>query len=108
MLTPEERYYKWEEFKELIEKLLAKVEDELVCTYDPYGKERDKDTPFVEHLYHKIILLHFYAERHLGKLGDQFNEWEYEKEETHLDEVLSDVLSWQFPCLYKVGGVLFV
>ena len=108
MLTPDDRYYKWEEFKELIEKLFSKVEDELCFTYAHYGKEKDKDTPFVENLFFDAFRLVKFAEQHSQDLGEQLDEWENEKEETHLDDVLSDVISWQFPCLHKVGGVLFV
>ena len=108
MLTPEERYYKWEEFKELIEKLFSKVEDELCFTFAPYGKEKDKYVPYVRYLFDKLNILNDYAGQHLIILWNQFVDWQYEEEETHLDEALSDAISWQFPCLYKVGGVLFV
>ena len=105
MLTPDDRYYKWEEFKELIEKLFSKVEDELCFTYAHYGKEKDKDTPFVENLFFDAFRLVKFAEQHSIVLSKQLDEWE---DETHLDEALSDALSWQFPCLHEVGGVLFV
>ena len=108
MLAPDERYYRWDDLRKLIAELFSKVEDELVRSYRPYGKEHDDDAPFVDYLYHVLNCLNDYAVQHSQDLGEQLDEWENEKEETHLDDVLSDVISWQFPCLHEVGGVLFV
>ena len=108
MLTPDERYYKWDDFRKLITELVSKVEDELAYSYCPYGKKKDNDAPFAQFLFDFLDLLNDYAIQHSQVLWEQFCKWEDEKEEAHLDDVLSDVLSWQFPSLHDVGGVLFV
>ena len=108
MLSPDERFYRWEEFRERIQKLFSDVEDSLAFTYKPYGKKEDKDAPFVKKLFAVLEQLNDFALQHSETLNQQFSDWENEQDENHLDDVLSDVLSWEFPCLHEFGGVLYV
>ena len=108
MLNPDERFYRWDEFRERIQKLASDVEDSLDFTYKPYGKQEDEDAPFVQKLFFALEKLNDFAAQHSEALNQQFCDWEDEQNEEHLDEVLSDVLSWEFPCLHEFGGVDYV
>ena len=79
MLTPEDRFYCWQSYRERILKLFNDIDDDLIYSFAPYGKPQDKDTPFVKKFRDAIDSLYDFVNAHYQELDEEFSVYDAER-----------------------------
>ena len=79
MLTPEDRFYCWQSYRERIRKLFDDVDDDLIYQFAPYGKNEDKDAPNVKELRDSLDALYDFVDAHYLELDAEFAVYDTER-----------------------------
>ena len=79
MLTPEDRFFCWQSYRERIRELFNDIDDDLIYRFAPYGKTQDKDTPFVKKLRDNIDAIYDFVDAHFKVLDDEFAIFDVER-----------------------------
>ena len=82
MMTPEDRYYSCKEYLDNALKFRSDIEDAL-CSLTPYGKEPDKDAPFVKEIFDRVDNLCDFIDEHCKQLDEEYSR--YANEQHNLD-----------------------
>ncbi len=79
MLTPEDRFYCWQSYRERIRELFNDVDDVLIYRFAPYGKPQDKDTPFIKKLRDALDGLYDFVDEHYKVLDAEFSVYDTQR-----------------------------
>ena len=79
MLTPEDRFYCWQSYRERISELFNDVDDDLIYRFAPYGKTQDKDAPNVKELRDTLDTLYDFVDAHYLELDAEFAVYDEER-----------------------------
>ncbi len=79
MLTPEDRFYCWENYKQRIRELFNDVDDDLIYRFAPYGKPQDKDTHNVKAIRDILEKLYDFVDEHYQELDAEFSVYDTER-----------------------------
>ena len=79
MLTPEDRFYCWENYKQRIRELFNDVDDDLIYRFAPYNKPEDKDTHNVKAVRNILEKLYDFVDEHYKVLDEEFAVYDMER-----------------------------
>ena len=89
LVIPDDRYYIWDGYRELIEDFLSKVENMKEKKFTKYDfrqeiTTRDKDFPSIEKLFNMLIKVEDFVKEHTDELFQEFNEWDRKDWEAYI------------------------
>ena len=84
MLTPEDRFYCWQSYRERIRELFNDVDDDLIYSFAPYGKPQDKDTHNVKAIRDILEKLYDFVDEHYQELDAEFSVYDTERSNTQV------------------------
>lgn len=83
MLTPEDRFVCWQNYKKHVLDLLNEVDDDLIYNFAPYNKPCDKDIHNVQSVRNTLEKLYDFIDEHYRELEAEFDTFDYERSNSH-------------------------